>query len=265
MSEIPQAELLDQFANAGIGSGDSLIIHSSLRSLGRVEGGAEGLIESLLSLVGQTGNLMFPTFNYTRPLPEPYYDPETTVCRTGALNEVARKRNGAVRSLHPTHSVAVIGPDAGSLIAGHLETRAVGKGSPIDKLAKVGGKILLLGVGQTSNTTIHVAEEYAEIPKTFWREPPPVVRVRTASGEIVDHTLDESPSCSAAFESAEHELHENRAVRYFRIRGCLCKLMVAQEVIDIVYGLLSREPGALLCNWPECAPCVGTRRKLGLA
>jgi aminoglycoside 3-N-acetyltransferase len=259
---LTQKELVKSFTAGGVRRGDSLVIHSSLKALGKVAGGADTIIDALQETVGPSGNLLFPTFNYTQPLPLPFYDPEETPARTGMLNEAARKRKGALRSLHPTHSAAVIGPDAYAIVKDHLAVRAFGVGSPIDILAQRGGKILLIGVGQVSNTTIHIAEEHAKIPKVSWYDPLPTLTIRTNSGAFIKHQLDDSPSCSAAFESAEYVLHKKNLITYFRINGCQCRLMSGSALITEITALLARDPTALLCNWEHCIPCMGTRKIL---
>ena len=250
------------FRELGLEPGDGVIVHSSFRSLRPVDGGPEAVIDALLDAVGERGNLMLPTFNYTTPLPEPYYDADATPCRTGIIPELGRRRPGAVRSLHPTHSVAVIGPDADALTRDHLSVRAIGAGSPIDRLAKAGGKVLLVGVGHISNSTVHVAEEYAAIPKVSWYDPLPDVKMRMPDGRVVLHPLDASPSCSAAFGAAEHALRRRGRIRDLRIGPARCQLMTGRDVIELVGEIIEEKPDVLLCTWLACRPCTGARAGL---
>lgn len=256
--------LAQMLRDIGLGAGDSVIVHSSLRSLGPVESGPEGVIDALLEAVGPHGNLMLPTFNYSHPLPQPHYDRVATACRTGAIPETGRKRPEAIRSLHPTHSVAVIGPDARELTDDHLSVRAFGVGSPIDRLAQRGGKVLLLGVGHTSNSTIHVGEEHGGLPKPPKDYHPGAfaAKVLLPDGKVIEHALDSSPSCSAAFEAAALPLRQAQAIRDGRIGGCLVQLMPGQAVIDAVVCLIHEHPGAMLCTNPNCVSCTGVRRNL---
>ncbi len=245
----------------GLTAGDNLIVHSSMRHLGPVEGGTDTVIDAILEVIGIKGNLMLPTFNYVHPVPSPYYDPRETPGRTGILPEVGRRRREAVRSLHPTHSVAVIGPDAGRLTAGHLAQRVFGVGSPVDLLAREGGKVLLLGVGQTSNSTIHVAEEHAGLPKGPWPAGLPVVKIRRPDGTFLSHQLDTSCSCSASFEGAEWALRAHGEIRDARIGG-VCRLMLGRDIIRRVGEMIREKPDILLCTWEHCAPCTAARRRL---
>ncbi len=229
------------------------------------DGGADTVIDALLDVLGSGGNLVLPTFSYARYAFDSCFDPSQTPCKTGILNEVGRQWKGAVRSLHPTHSIAVIGPEAVRLTKGHLEHRTFGVGSPLDRIASEGGKILLLGVPQTTNSMIHVAEEHAGAPKVSRFDPLPVVRVRRQDGRIIDHQLDTSPSCSAGFEAAELPLRINREISDHRIGGALCKLIRGADIVRRVVETIRENPDALLRTDPDCVPCTGARKNLGLS
>lgn len=259
---LTREDLAAGFRDAGLEAGDSVIVHSSLRSLGHVAGGADAVLDGLLDAIGPNGNLMLPTFNYTTPPPAPCFDPAETPGRTGIIPETGRKRPEAVRSLHPTHSVAVIGPRADALTRDHLAGRAFGIGSPIDRLVQMGGKVMLIGVGFASNSTVHVAEEHAGIPKAPKVAPLPIFDVLMPDGTIIAHKYDASPSCSAAFGAAEYALRRHGQIRDFRVRNGLIQLMLATDVIKRVGEMIAEQPDALLCTWPGCNPCTGARRNL---
>lgn len=255
-------DLCAAFAETGLARGDSVIVHSACRTLGPVEGGADTILDALIEVLGPEGNLMLPTFNYTRPLPEPYFDAAVTPGRTGILPELGRKRPGAVRSLHPTHSVAVIGPAAEALTRDHHRGRAFGIGSPIDRLAQRGGKVLLIGVNHASNSLIHIAEEYAETPKFSGYDPLPWVKLRLPDGRIEAVQLDTSPSCSLGFGGAEGILRQYGEIRDGRRGSCFLQLVSGGAVIRRVRELLRAKPDHLLCTWAGCRPCQGARAAL---
>jgi aminoglycoside 3-N-acetyltransferase len=166
---ITQAQLSTEFAALGVPGGGQVLVHSSLRSLGQVEGGADAVIDALLAVLGPQGTLLVPTLTGSEALSAqnpPQFDPTHTPCWTGIIPETLRKRPGAVRSLHPTHSAAAIGAEAQALLAGH--TFSV---TPCDELSPYGelarrddGYILLIGVTHESNTTFHHVEEMAGLP-----------------------------------------------------------------------------------------------------
>lgn len=265
MPDLSLVDLVTAFRDSGVVEGDNLIVHSSYKSLGRVVGGPETVINALLESIGSRGNLMLPAFNYTRPMPEPYFDPANTPCRTGIIPELGRKRPEAVRSMSPTHSVSVIGPNAEELACDHLRCRTFGVGSPIDRLAKMGGKILLIGVGNDANSTIHIGEEYAGTPKAHWTDSVPVARVLMPDGSIIEHEVDTSSSCSAAFGAVDYVLRRNGEIGDLRVGGCRFQMMRSQDVIRRVCEMISEKQDILLCTWNGCKPCTGARHSLGLS
>src|SRR3712207_4214212 len=92
----------------GLGQGDTVLVHSALSSLGQVEGGAKGLVQALLDLLGPAGTLVVPTLpSVTEP-----FDPETSPSTVGRVSEVVRLWPGALRSRHPTHAVSAVGAQA---------------------------------------------------------------------------------------------------------------------------------------------------------
>jgi aminoglycoside 3-N-acetyltransferase len=254
--------MVNAFRELGLESGDSFIVHSSFRSLGPVDGGPEAVIDALVEAVSPGGNVIFPTFNYTANIAEPYFDPAVVPCRTGIIPELSRKRPDAVRSLHPTHSVTVIGPDAAELTRDHMAFRTVGLGSPIDQLAKMGGKVLLLGVGHTSNTTVHLGEEYAGVPKEGWFEVPTCANVLMPDGSIYAHLVDTSTSCSRGFGRVEPVLRKYGEIADGRAGNAALQLMLGMDVVKRVVEIIGAQPDALLCDQLDCRPCTGARTNL---
>jgi len=196
---VGREQLLTGFRALSVQAGDNVIVHSSLSSFGYVEGGAPAVLEALLELLGPRGTLVmayfFPlyegVFDYTRP-PAPY---------TGALPRQLRAQPGSVLSVHPSHPVVALGPAAAHLTEDHYRVSAVGRASPIDRLAKLGGKVLLLGVQQSANTTLHTGEAYAGAG--YWGQQradrPPGRLMRLPAGQTVWVPLPETPGDSSGF------------------------------------------------------------------
>ena len=132
---ITQAALTAELRALGLAAGDSVITHSSYKSLGSVvEGGPAGVVEAILQAVGPGGTAVFPTFTHSGCV---FFDPLQTPGKNGAIPEAARVHAGAVRSWHPTHAATAIGPAAADLVRDDLERGALGRDSALDKLAKM--------------------------------------------------------------------------------------------------------------------------------
>jgi aminoglycoside 3-N-acetyltransferase len=148
----------------GLRSGHHVLVHSSLSSIGRVEGAAGTVVQALLDVVGTNGTVIAPTLTGSEligPDAEMTFDVVSSPSWTGAVAEAVRTWPGAIRSVHPTHSVAAIGAAAGRLTRGHVDcVTPCGEGSPYARLAAdPAGVILLLGCSHESNTTLHHVEE----------------------------------------------------------------------------------------------------------
>lgn len=170
--------LVEQLRDIGVDSGDVVLVHSSLSSLGWVNRGAEAVVLALLDVLGDTGTLVVPTHSSDNsdpanwqhpPVPEEWkqtirdtmlpYDSRTTrTYQMGVIAETVRTWPGAIRSAHPQTSFTAIGPKAEELSAGHALDCALGEQSPLAKLEAANAKVLLLGVGFDRCTAFHLAE-----------------------------------------------------------------------------------------------------------
>jgi len=156
---------MKQLESAAIDKYGTILMHSSMKSIGDVEGGADTVLDALSQYMHE-GLLVLPThtWSYIKADNPKFYVESSSVC-VGILPELFRQREGVHRSLHPTHSVAAFGQDAASFISGdeRFDTpchRESAWGKLLDRKAQ----ILLVGVDQRRNTFIHGIEEWIDIP-----------------------------------------------------------------------------------------------------
>lgn len=160
-------QLKQDLTALGVQPGDTILMHSSYKSLGGIEGGAEGFFRAFMDVLGPEGTLILPALSFhCVSADQPVFDARQTPGCIGYLAEYFRTQvPGVVRSLHPTHSCCLLGRRAAEMAAGHeLDETPVGPNSPFSRLPKVGGKILMLGCGTNCNTSMHGVEETAEPP-----------------------------------------------------------------------------------------------------
>ena len=163
-------QITEDLKTLGLENGDSVVVHSSYKSVGLVDGGPHAVIESLMETVLPDGALLFPNLNipheFTKGAP-PLFDlkKDSVKNKTGIIPEVFKFEYAEHFSMHPTHSMMGIGEKASDILKDHDKAGVpCGKGTPWEKNAFCGGKILLIGVGQNSNTTCHSTEEQIENP-----------------------------------------------------------------------------------------------------
>lgn len=162
----------------GVRAGMTLLMHSSLRSLGWVSGGPVTVVQALMDVVTAEGTIVMPTHTsgysdpakwVNPPVPQawwqtiydtmPVFDPNVTPTRSmGQIVEIFRVWPGVQRSSHPTDSFAAWGKHARFITAEHTLAYSLGEGSPLARVYDLDGWVLLLGVGYDRNTSFHLAE-----------------------------------------------------------------------------------------------------------
>lgn len=222
----------------GVVPGDRLFVHSSYKSLGPVAGGAEAVIEALGDAVGPCGLVAMPSFHLIeRDQRHRRWDPATTPSTVGWLTEVFRTVPGTVRSDHYSHSVAARGAGAAALVADHRRCegqespwdlapwgRTYGAHSPMVRLYRNGGRLLMLGVGYDSSTYAHLVEVMD------WH------RCRAGDDAAAYRYLNRA--ALGAFWDASRQLHHGA------VAGARCRLFSIADYVDALRTAVEDDPAS---------------------
>lgn len=239
----------------GLAEGDTVLVHSSLHSVGAVEGGAAAVVSALRAVTGSAGTLVVPAFTDENSLSsrahrarvrgmtpkqaaayratmEPF-DPLTSPGqRTGRISESLRTTPGALRSFHPQTSFAALGARAVRIIAGHADDCHLGDASPLGRLYEAHARVLLLGVGFEACSALHLAE--CRVPEPPMRDYACVVA--TEEGARWRHFRDvdlvdrDFPELGAALENLTHR---GRAlVAHGRVGAAYSRLLPMVPTVD---------------------------------
>ena len=176
-----RSTLVEGLTALGVESGDTVMLHTSMRALGWVVGGPETIVRALLDVIGPEGTLMA----YAGWDQDPYHlDRWPEAIREGALaeqpgfdaaiSEANREHGrlperlrtwpGAVRGSHPEASMVAVGRLASWLVDPHPSDDAYGLGSPLERLVQARGTVLMLGAPLGTMTLLHHAEALAQVP-----------------------------------------------------------------------------------------------------
>ena len=102
-------EIVGALRQVQVRRGAVVYVHSSLSSMGYVQGGADSVIDAFLDVVGPEGTFCVPTIVYAGRGPRPPFDVAGSPSEVGGITETLRLRAEARRSDNPTHSDAAIG------------------------------------------------------------------------------------------------------------------------------------------------------------
>ncbi len=199
------SDLAAQLRLLGVRGGDMLMVHASLRAIGPVEDGAEGVVLALEEAVGGLGTIVmnlgaWDDFDWVNARPEterelllrdaPAFDKDRTPADpdVGVLAELFRRLPGTLVTDHPDGRFAARGHQTGPLLRLPLPwDDYYGPGSVLERLVQAGGKVLRLGADPDTVTLLHLAEYLVEMPVKHR-----VLRhhkIRTADGLTVIRTV----------------------------------------------------------------------------
>lgn len=249
--EYTKEQLIQQMREMGIRPTDNLLVHSSMKSIGPVDGGADTVLDALTEAVSE-GLLLLPTHTW-KQMGEEYslFDPETEPVCVGILPELFRKRPGVVRSLHPTHSMAAYGKGANEYIRGEENrTTPCAPEGCWGRLKDINAKILLLGVTHTRNTYIHSIEESFEIPERF-TEQPVRFQVKLPDGtlktiDMYRHFNKVDPHISEHYDIMKEGYEKTGAAKQVRLGDATCILCDAAKLFEVTGRILTKEANCFI-------------------
>lgn len=246
---VTKQNIFTALEDMGVKHTDYVTIHAALRAAGPIENGADGLIDALKEYLSD-GMLLIPTHTWANVNKEnPFFDVRTTVPCIGTLAKVAAFRKDAIRSLHPTHSLAVFGKGAREFIQGEENSATPAPmGGCLSRLYELGGKVLLLGVGHERNTYLHAVDERIDLPNRL--KPEGFVATITdwdgntmKSPVFHPHYVEGVPEgCSEHYPNYKPMLEKAGAVVYGQIGSATVYCCDVRKMTDAVMKLWKNVP-----------------------
>lgn len=258
--DISEAQIRHSLAQLGI-AGKPVVVHASMKKIGHFHEGPESIIRSLTDAFSL---VMMPAFCFDSNAAPPLdYRPSQNGCdyrfydhwpaekrpfivseagidyRMGKLPKEFLKFPGTVRSDHAWHSWAANGKNAREIIANHPWSIP---NLPLERLSDRGGWMVLIGVGLTACTAVHLAEERAgRRPFIRWmtNEKSEVHPIRVAG-------------CAQGFERFFPQLRHLFQVVSLglgEIRAAPIK-----EFVGELSEIIKKDPTATACS-PNCMKC----------
>ena len=187
-TSVSYEEFTSGFRDIGLKPGDVVLAHSAMRTFGRINGGANTVVDALLEVIGPRGTLVVPTFTFAHEAKDgPVIDPANDPSEMGIITETFRKRPEALRSTAFRHSFAAIG------LWSEVITDIDPALSPFDMRSSfgvmlgLGAQVVFLGVTYISSTSHHFAEWVCEVP--YRQKIPRQAKIRRPDGLVVDQGM----------------------------------------------------------------------------
>lgn len=238
MKAISKKDILDGLKRIGVEPKMELEVHSSLKSFGVVNGGAETVIDALKCAVGTNGSIFMPALRLSPDLPLSEED----------------KKNGILRKikvLSPEEKYSAMGiiadtfrllPDT-QVGEGTFAISAWGKNADkistgLEYLINNCGKALLLGVDIYSLTAMHYVENYMPKDISDIFKSPEMDAIYSPEEWFVEN----GTSPIQPWYTIQNMAYRNGLIKDGKIGDCKCMFFDISSVINIYKEELIKNP-----------------------
>ena len=235
--------------DVGIVAGDTLMVHSALFVLGKLEVCELGrmpavLAKSLMDFLGPEGTVVVPIYNYENI----EFFKNYRLRQMGALSEYIADLPQSRRTYHTIFSVAAVGRLAED-IEGSDALSAFEENGPFEFLLKNGAKVLLIGTGIGAASVIHIAEERVQVPYRYWMEFPketrdPSGKIHKKPYKMLVRDLEKYPVLH--LEKVEKWLREDDLMKVSRIGAATVIACGFKSYVEAVVSRLRQDPESLV-------------------
>ena len=183
-----KTEIISQLKAMNAPQDSVVIMHSSLRAIGEVEGGAEALLEILISYFTEKGGLFcVPSHTWHNLREEITMDMASDDTCLGFFSKTAIRSGFGIRTENPAHSMVVFGERERALEFVRDDPFISTPSAPESSYGKLyawGGHVLLVGVAHNRNTYLHAVGEILRLPNRMNPEPLHTC-IRRENGDLV--------------------------------------------------------------------------------
>ena len=264
--EVTRDEIYRGLWDTGLHDGDVVLVHSAMRTLGRVQGGGDTVVSALLDVIGERGTLVVPTFTFIHEVEDdPIIDPQSDQSEMGAITEAARTHPQALRSTAFRHSFAAIGRRAEVLAGVDPALSVFDLRSAFGVMLALNTQVLMLGMTYGSCTSFHFAEWLYEVP--YRRVIPLDVKVRREDGTVAPQAMtDYQPHSYTGtrrpdFNRMGRMLEERKLVGIAAVGNAVARRFGMRDLIDLAQAEAEKDYNVF--RTPEGGTTHGTPLESG--
>jgi acyl-coenzyme A synthetase/AMP-(fatty) acid ligase/aminoglycoside N3'-acetyltransferase/acyl carrier protein len=235
-------QLEEKLREIGLAEADTVYMHSAFNAFNGFLGGPQQIIDCILNVIGESGNLLMVSMAYTGST-EDYlkavkaFDVIKTESSMGIITEIFRRKKHVIRSLNPAHPILALGSDAKWIVSDHDKTMySCGKGSPFQKMLERNAKAFFFDVPFRTTTFFHYLEDkfrYCSPVQLYYDKPLESTVIDSNGNEITVKTYVFSKEAreNRNVHILERELKKRKLSNFHRIGNT--KLIVA-NLTDVV-------------------------------
>ncbi len=245
---IERADVVGHLRALGVVPGSTLLVHTSFKAIGPIDGGPDAFIDALTDAVGPEGTIVMPSWS----VEDDYlFVPEYSSCREdlGVVADTFWRRDDVVRGSH-AFAVAAHGPLAQEIAGAPFIVPPHAPGSGVARVRDAGGWVLLAGVDHDANTTVHLGELEGGAP---YRQANHILVLEDGIPKRVDY--GENDSCCRGFNKVGEWLRSRGLLREGRLANGRAMLARSRDIVATVVDELRDDPCRFLCPPGDCEDC----------
>ncbi len=226
MNMVHRDVLIQQLLGLGVQPGGVLLVHTAFSKVRPVEGGPVGLIRAMHDALEPRGTLVMPSMSYDDD--QPFDRTKSHCAEMGVVADTFWRLPGVLRSDN-NHAFAAVGPLAERILAPHPMDIPHGLDSPVGRVYELDGQALLLGVGHTSDTTIHLCENMAGVR---YRRDKYLTILK--DGKPTRFEYREIDHCCQNFSLVDGWLDERQLQRRGKVGNADARLIRSRDLVEVV-------------------------------
>lgn len=245
---VAPADVVEDLRTLGVVPGSTLLVHTSFKTIGPIEGGPDGFIDALIEAIGPNGTLVMPSWSAEDDY---LFVPQYSNCREdlGIVADTFWRRDDVVRGSH-AFAVAARGPLAYDIAAAPFIVPPHAPGSGVARVRDHDGWVLLAGVDHDANTTVHLGELEGEAP---YRQPRHILVLQDGVPTRIDY--GENDSCCRGFNMVGDWLRSRGLLREGPLSRGPAMLARSRDIVATVIEELRDDPCRFLCPRGSCEDC----------
>lgn len=246
---LTRAEIVAELKRLGLERGAAVEVHSSLSSLGYVDGGASTVVQALMEVVGEEGAIVMSAYLVTPLIPLTEEEKRKgLIAKVRKLDEKADCKTGmgVIVDTFCKWPNTYLGKGINRVCAWGHNAKLHSQG--YEYLLSIDGWVLLIGVDIHRCSCLHTAEDKVELPEELMKHfelPEEIQRQYPKAEWYVEYHDPHAPLPEDAWGKVQMEAERQGLIRRGYLGKAECMLFKGKPVVTLYEEFLRADPFAL--------------------